>query len=693
MDLSKIPNKLRGEPYFCLMKLEQKPGKTKKDKVPYRTNGARADPTNPEHFTSIENAMKVFDKGGYDGIGIGVFDDIIAIDIDDCVEDGKLNDFATEIVEALKTYAEFSISGTGVHIWARAPGLVYDKERYYINNRVYGLEIYPAGVTTKFIVTTGNAINDCDVNECTDALKVILEKYMIRPSAEKPKVEALGSYLSDESVIEKMLASKNAEKTKALWEGEIPEGKSHSEADAALCMILAFWCGGDEEQMDRLFRQSALFRDKWDELHGPDTYGNITIRNAIARTTEFYKPVDIGNARDDFNELAIRLTEFMPESNRFYKEGDLGNGRLFADVFKDIARYVPEHKKWFIYDGTRWVVDIGSLKAMELAKDLADALLIHSVTIKDEDMRNNFIKNVVRKWQQRGYHSVYLSDAQSVYPVPIERLECMFFYFGETTRNGKGTLMETVLITLGDYGATVRPETIATKYNPNSQNPSEDIARLAGIRFANISKPGRGLLLNVAQVKTMTGSDTLNARFLHENSFDFRPQFKLYVNTNYLPVITDMAVFTSDRVLIVPFERHFEPWEQDKGLKTEFRKPEVQSAVLNWLLEGYALLQKEGLQPPKSVLEATAAYYHESDKVTQFADDRLIEDGTAEVRTSQVYDEYRRWCDENGCYSENSRNFNQELRKFGKVVRKRPKAGGEKTTMLIGYRLKVDFLS
>lgn len=269
----------------------------------------------------------------------------------------------------------------------------------------------------------------------------------------------------------------------------------------------------------------------------------------------------------------------------------------------------------------------------------------------------------------------------------------MFFYFGETTRNGKGTLMETVLITLGDYGATVRPETIATKYNSNSQNPSEDIARLAGIRFANISEPGRGLLLNAAQVKTMTGSDTLNARFLHENSFDFRPQFKLYVNTNYLPVITDMTVFTSDRVLIVPFERHFEPWEQDKGLKAEFRKPEVQSAVLNWLLEGYALLQKEGLQPPKSVLEATAAYYHESDKVTQFADDRLIEDGTAEVRTSQVYDEYRRWCDENGCYSENSRNFNQELRKFGKVVRKRPKAGGEKTTMLIGYRLKVDFLS
>lgn len=377
MDLSKIPNRLRGKPYFCLMKLEQKLGKTKKDKVPYRTNGARADPTNPEHFTSLEKVIKIFDKGGYDGIGIGLFDDIIAIDIDDCVEDGKLNDFATEIVEALKTYVEFSISGTGVHIWARAPGLIYDKERYYFNNRTYGLEIYPAGVTTKFIVTTDNAINDCDINECTEAFIGVAEKYMVRPTAEKPKVDAPGSYLSDESVIEKMLASKNAEKTKALWGGEIPEGKSHSEADAALCMILAFWCGGDEEQMNRIFRQSALIRDKWDELHGADTYGNLTIRNAIARTTEFYKPVDVRNARENFNELAIRLTEFMPESNRLYKEGDLGNGRLFADVFKDIARYVPERKKWFIYDGTRWVADIGSLKAMELAKDLADGAFRH----------------------------------------------------------------------------------------------------------------------------------------------------------------------------------------------------------------------------------------------------------------------------------------------------------------------------
>ena len=126
------------------------------------------------------------------------------------------------------------------------------------------------------------------------------------------------------------------------------------------------------------------------------------------------------------------------------------------------------------------------------------------------------------------------------------RYECMFFFYGETTRNGKGTLMESILHVMGDYGISVKPETIALKTTVNSQNPTEDIARLAGIRFANISEPQRGLLINAAQVKSMTGNDTLNARFLHENSFDFRPQFKLYVNTNYLPVITDMTLFQAD---------------------------------------------------------------------------------------------------------------------------------------------------
>jgi putative DNA primase/helicase len=503
-------------------------------------------------------------------------------------------------------------------------------------------------------------------------------------------------------------------------------------------------------------------RGKWEER---EDYRSATLTNAVNLSSAFYAPIAT-SAAEDFDSTTTYLAELDPANNKRYSGGDIGFGRLFADMYKDIARYVPERKKWYIFDGKRWVADIGSLKAMELAKELCDALIVYTAGIKDESRRDAYLK-FCKQWNQRRFRETYLKESQSVYPVSMERFdadryllncnngtldlrtmefrehrpedfltkmtsvdyipsatsprfdkfieeitsndkdkalflqkslgygisgdtryECLFFLYGKLTRNGKGTLMESCLSVLGDYGRAVRPETIAQKNNTNSQAPSEDIARLAGIRFANISEPSRGLLLNAAQVKSMTGNDTLNARFLNENSFDFKPQFKLYINTNYLPVISDMTLFHSGRVIIIPFERHFEEWEQDRTLKEEFSKPATQSAILNWLVNGYQLLRKEGFTLPQSVVDAIADYSHESDKMAQFTEERLEADSNAEVRTSVLYDDYRTWCYGNGCYCENSRNFINELRKFGTVERRRPKSGGEKTTLLIGYKLR-----
>ena len=629
------------------------------------------------------------------------------------------------------------------------------------------VEIYISGATNRVCTITGNAIREVEVAERGAELTVIMDKYMLRPTPMKEysSEDVPGSYLSDESVIEKAANSKQGEKFQSLWNGDIPDGKSHSDADMALAAILAFWCGGDIEQMDRLFRESGLIRDKWDRVQSGSTYGEITLKKAVAHASEFYKPVSKIPATEDFDDIYNRLVEIDVVSNNRYPWNDNGSGRLFADIYRDIARFVPERKKWYIYDGTRWVPDVGGLKTMELAKALGDALIRYAITVKEEELRKQYLKYCTT-WQARRQRTIYISDAESVYPIAMSefdkniyylncengtldlrtgefhehnpedkltkmagaaydpsatsdrflrfvnevmsndadkavfmqktlgygltgdtRYECMFFYYGATTRNGKGTLMESTLNVMGDYGITVRPETIAAKPTCNSQNPTEDIARLAGVRFANISEPRRGLVLNEAQIKIMTGNDTLNARFLHENSFDFKPQFKLYVNTNYLPAITDMTLFSSGRIVIIPFDRHFEEWEQDQNLKYEFSKPMVKSAILNWLIEGYTLLLKEGLAQPVSVKAAIQAYEHESDKIRLFADECLEEQDGNEVRTSSVYQEYRSWCSENGCYPENSRNFNQALRSIGTIVRKRPKGGGEKTTVLIGYRL------
>ena len=103
------------------------------------------------------------------------------------------------------------------------------------------------------------------------------------------------------------------------------------------------------------------------------------------------------------------------------------------------------------------------------------------------------------------------------------------------------------------------------------------------------------------------------------------------------------------------------------------------------------MLREEGLRLPKSVKDATDRYQHDSDKMVLFFEDNLVADETAEELTSRIYARYKSWCQDNGCYAEGMKNFKQGLETFAPVVRRRPKHGGEKTTLLIGYRLVSEF--
>lgn len=133
--------------------------------------------------------------------------------------------------------------------------------------------------------------------------------------------------------------------------------------------MLAFWCGGDTDQMDRLFRESGLMREKWDR----EDYRTATLDKAVAMTTEFYKPLSVSDARFDFSTPGVFLSQVCPENNPRYPWTEIGYGRLFADCYRDIARFVPERKSWYCYRDGIWAADVGNLQTMELCKELADA--------------------------------------------------------------------------------------------------------------------------------------------------------------------------------------------------------------------------------------------------------------------------------------------------------------------------------
>lgn len=767
-----IPQELKEMDIWCVWKYEQREN-GKPTKVPYNPmTGRKARSNVPADFCDFAAAVNA--SGKYDGIGAGVFGDVAFIDIDHCVENGMPNAFATAIIAEMDSPAEISPSGTGIRIACRAKNFEFGKTRYYINNAKLGLEIYVGGATKKFVTFTGNSVHSAAFGERGERLKAVLEQHMLRPVAIKTlPVSGGASYLSDSSVFEKAVKSKNGEAFERLWNGDISGFGSQSEADMSLASFLAFFCNRDIEQMDRIFRMSGLMRNKWDRPQSGSSYGRLTLKKAAATVGQTYKPGFYRtSAAEDFAE-EFGLEDLKPETNPRYEWNDIGAGNLFADVCKPVLRYVPERKCWYWYDGSRWKQDVGGLGAMEMCKRLFERLMVYAFTIKDERRRELYVKYVA-KWSGRGSRSTIIADAQSVYPISMSEfdknplvfncanvtlfltdsgvearehcaedlltkispvvydfnarnrrwlrfideimdsdkdkacflqksrgygfsgdtsLECMFFDYGATTRNGKGTLNESILQVMGDYGCTSRPEMLSMKTSVNSQAPTEDVARLNGIHFNNISEPGKGLVLNAALVKTLTGNDTLNARFLHENSFDFRPQFKIYINTNYLPAINDMTLFSSGRVYIIPFERHFGEDEQDKTLKREFAKPEVQSAILNWLIDGWILLKSEGIEPPESVRTATESYRRESDKIGLFIEECLEPKQDAEERTSVIYSRYRGWCAENGYFTENTRNFRQALQSELRIERRRPRSGGGMTTLVVGHRLISEFLN
>ncbi len=269
--------------------------------------------------------------------------------------------------------------------------------------------------------------------------------------------------------------------------------------------------------------------------------------------------------------------------------------------------------------------------------------------------------------------------------------ETCFILYGSTTRNGKSTFCETLIHLLGDYAVTMKPESLAVRQNLDSRQASGDIARLAGCRFCNASEPPKRMLFDTALLKSLLGRDSITARHLYQRETTFIPKFKLVVNTNFLPTITDDTVFSSGRINVISFDRHFEPQEQDKDLKNRLRDKSEVSGILNWCIEGLRLYRKEGLKPPTAVQTATDTYRTDSDKVGNFINECLAKTGR-NSKAKDVYEAYTKWCDDNGYGCENKGNFFAELKAKGLFMNSGTVEGKTVRNIVKGYTVETDFI-
>ena len=293
-----IPQELKELRQWVVYRLEEVNGRL--TKPPYQTNGEKASTTDSETWCTFEQALEAYNKNSFDGIGF-VFTkeaEYIGIDLDKCInlESNTLEPWAKDWVERLQSYSERSPSKTGVHI------IVKGKLPSESGTKKGNYEIYSH---SRYFTFTGETI-DTKYSHIEERQEVVKELYQSLNGSSKTKDETPlleGYELSDneiKEIIYKAKTAKNGEKFSKLFDDEWRESgyPSQSEADQALCNQLAFWTNNNPTGIDQLFRESGLYRGKWER----EDYRENTIKKALALRHQ--------QAKDDFRESLDNKSEF-----------------------------------------------------------------------------------------------------------------------------------------------------------------------------------------------------------------------------------------------------------------------------------------------------------------------------------------------------------------------------------------------
>jgi putative DNA primase/helicase len=247
--------------------------------------------------------------------------------------------------------------------------------------------------------------------------------------------------------------------------------------------------------------------------------------------------------------------------------------------------------------------------------------------------------------------------------------EKLFFVHGPTA-TGKSTFLEAVKSAMGEYAASADFETFLSK--PTGGGIRNDIARLAGARFVASLEMEDGRKLAEGLVKQLTGGDTIAARFLYAESFEFRPQFKLWLAANSEPKADDSDGALWRRILRVPFDREIPKDKRDPEIKKTLRDdPEARAAILAWAVKGLRAWRKTGLGVPPVVEKATEAYRRRQNPLSEFVEARCEATAGAWISSANLRLAYEIWAQGNDEAKLSGKEFAKHLTSLGFTAKRK----------------------
>lgn len=651
-----IPQTLKDNGLWCCWKL------TDKGKVPIDAiTGKMARSNDKTTFHPFIDVLKRlanyynFDEHGklLGGLGLGIFNGFSAIDIDNCRDavTGKMTPMAEDIIDYCQSYTEISPSGKGIRIIFRTDTVI-DKNMYYINNRNNGLEIYISDNTNKFVTITGNVLYPSDVRYVD--MTYVLNKYMSREN----KLD---------------IALTKDKKLYELYNAQAPgSGANESEMDLALCSKLAYYLDNNESMVNSAFISSPYFLSK-DVEHKQkwlvrDDYRLQTIKMAL-------KPVPVVSDNYDLNDTgnAHRFVARFGDIIRYNVDNQkwmIWNGKYWQmDVYNNIKNYAElvieemkqqvlsmaetNEKKALMNNIKRALSSSGKIAFLKEAEHISGipvtnnnfdrdpfmlncasgVIDLHDGTIRPHDktfMCSKYVpyelSNDEPKLWNKFLGEIFASNNELIHYIQkimgyalsgSTREQCMFILLGDGA-NGKSILTEVLYEVSGSYSKTSNVDVLLERKNQNGN--LGEIARLNGVRNVVMGETKPGDKLNEGLIKTMTsGIEQIVARFLYGNEFEFTPIFKMFMMTNYRPIIrgTDTGIWR--RIKIIPFDVTIPDDKQDKDLMNKMQKEYPQ--ILNWLVQGCIMWQKEGISNPQLIDESIKQYRSEMDLVQRWIDE------------------------------------------------------------------------
>jgi putative DNA primase/helicase len=501
-NFSQIPAELQAITRWIVWKFETKNGKP--TKVPYQPNGKHAKTNEPTTWGYFNEAVEAARSGQYDGIGF-VFaqnDEYIGVDIDKCYENGEFNETARTIIDNLDSYTEFSPSGTGVHIIVKG-ALPEHITQTGFKNASYGVELYSFG---RYFTFTGDRDNDNEIQERSDEIAELIEKYFGKEQlAQYTEAEFNSEPFNMEDDAEtwkKMFTDKkNGTSILAMYNGELIRDNDHSATDYYLSQELAYYCDKDFVKMDRMFRNSGLYREKWDEQRGATTYGERTLITAAAskkKTISAYKKEY--SAADDFPIEKVNGEVPFPKGYHYEhgclyqeKKRKIGNSGMVEISNVMICRQIPYITRSFtnvenpqLYYELSWSDKGRSYKEVIPAGDLSIKKELLKLSYKSLAVTDNNAKDLITYFDR--LNMIRRSDHELL----VERI---------------GHIKNTFIHPLTAKGVTILPPDIGEKQLLEAFQTSGTASEWIEYVLKPIQKHPRALLMVVASFTSVLLQD------------------------------------------------------------------------------------------------------------------------------------------------------------------------------------------